>query len=138
MLGGLTADESHNIDWLSDTIKIMLCTSSYTPNQDTHQFKSSITGEVSGTGYVEGGATLTGKTITYDPDTNMVKLDADDVVWENSTITARYAVIYDDTPENNTDKPVLGYIDFEEDKSSNAGNFTLQWNTNGIFTLATP
>src|SRR5690606_7830921 len=85
------------IDLETDTLKVMLCTSSYSPNQDTHQYKSSVTNEVSGTGYTAGGKTLTGVTVTYDTGTNTLTLDADDVTWSSSTITARYAVFYDDT-----------------------------------------
>jgi len=122
------------IDWDTDTIKVMLCTSSYTPNQDTHIYKDvSITNEVTGTGYVAGGATLTNKTIGYTAATNVTKLDADDVTWANSTITARYAVIYDDTPAAN--KPLLGYVDFISDQVSTAGPFTIEWNTGGILAI---
>jgi hypothetical protein len=49
------------INWASDTIKAMLCTSAYTPDPITHAFKSSVTNEVTGTGYTAGGATLGGK-----------------------------------------------------------------------------
>lgn len=52
------------IDWDSDTIKLMLLTSSHTPNLDTHAYKSDLTNEVSGTGYTAGGATLASKTQT--------------------------------------------------------------------------
>lgn len=53
------------LDFDSDTIKAMLCTSSYTPNYDTHQYKSSVGSEVSGTGYTPTGATLSSCTVTY-------------------------------------------------------------------------
>lgn len=122
------------VNYITDTIKVMLCTSAYTPNQDAHIYKSSITGEVTGTGYTAGGATLTNKTMTYDGATNTIKLDADDVVWASSTITARYAVIYDDTGTDST-STLLGYIDFSEDKISSAGNFTITWDTAGIFAV---
>ena len=122
------------VNYITDTIKVMLCTSAYTPDQDAHIYKSSITGEVTGTGYTAGGATLTNKTMTYDGATNTIKLDADDVVWASSTITARYAVIYDDTGTDST-STLLGYIDFSEDKISSAGNFTITWDTAGIFAV---
>lgn len=51
------------IDFNSDTIKVMLCTSSYTPDLDAHVYKSSVTNEVSGTGYTATGATLTSATV---------------------------------------------------------------------------
>ncbi len=122
------------VDWDTDTIKVMLCTSSYTPDQDTHIYKSSVTNEVTGTGYTAGGATLANKTITYTGSTNTIKLDADDITWSNSTITARYAVIYDDTGTDST-STLLGYIDFGEDQVSSAGSFTIKWDAGGIFTV---
>jgi hypothetical protein len=121
------------VDWDTDTIKVMLCTSGYTPNQDTHIYKSSVTNEVTGTGYTAGGATLASKTITYDTATNVVILDAADVTWASSTITARYAVIYDDAGASDAAKVLLGYVDFGSDQSSTAGNFTLTWDATGIF-----
>lgn len=52
------------INFAADTIKAMLCTSSYTPDPLTHRYKSSVTNEVTGTGYTAGGATLASKTVT--------------------------------------------------------------------------
>jgi hypothetical protein len=122
------------INWTSDTIKVMLCTSTYAPNQDTHVYKDvSVTNEVTGTGYTAGGVALTTKTLTYDGTTNIIKFDADDVTWASSTITARYAVIYDDSPASN--KPLLGYVDFGADQSSSNGNFTITWDANGILKI---
>lgn len=122
------------IDFDTDTIKVMLCSSSYVPNQDTHVYKDvSVTGEVTGTGYTAGGATLANKAISYDGATNIIKLDADDVTWASSTITARYAVIYDDTPASN--KPLLGYVDFGENMVSNNGNFTITWDAAGLLKI---
>lgn len=122
------------VNYITDTIKVMLCTNSYTPNQDTHIYKSSITNEVTGTGYTAGGATLANKTMTYDGTTNTIKLDANDITWANSTITARYAVIYDSTGTDST-SVLLGYIDFGEDKISSAGDFKITWDTAGIFAV---
>jgi hypothetical protein len=53
------------IDFDSDTIKGMLCTVTYTPDLDAHIYKSSVTNEVTGTGYTATGATLTSPTMTY-------------------------------------------------------------------------
>jgi hypothetical protein len=122
------------IDWDTNDIKVMLCTSSYTPDQDAHNYKDDVTNEVEGTGYTAGGATLGTKTIDYTAGTNVTKLDAADVTWSESTITARYAVIYADTGTAGT-SPLLGYIDFGEDKSSASGNFTITWDAAGIITF---
>lgn len=124
------------VDWDSDTIKVMLLSSSYTPNQDTHDYLDDVsTYQVTGTGYTAGGATLTSKTVTYDAATNTTVLDAADVTWASSTITARYAVVYDDTPASNATKPLIGYVDLVSDQASNNGNFTIEWDASGIMRI---
>lgn len=47
-----------SIDLDTDTIKVMLVTSAYTPDQDAHTKRSDFTNEVTGAGYTAGGATL--------------------------------------------------------------------------------
>ena len=123
------------IDLDTDTIKVALCTSTYAPNKDTHDFFNDITNEVTGTGYTAGGATLGSVTWTYNSTTDTWTLDAADVVWGSSTITARYAIIYVDTAGASSTDPLIGYVDFESNVSSTAGNFTIQWNASGILTV---
>lgn len=123
------------IDFNSDTIKCMLTTSSYTPDQDTHDYKDDVTNEVSGTGYTATGATIANCTITYTGATNTLKLDGDDVSWATSTITARYAVIYDATPGSDATRPLICYIDFGADVSTTAGTFTITFDAAGIATV---
>lgn len=123
------------IDWDTDTIKVALTTSTYTPNQDTHDYFNDITNEVTGTGYTAGGATLASKTVTYTSGTNTQAFDAADVTWSASTITARYAIIYDSTGTSST-SALIGYVDFGADVISSGGDFTIQWNASGIFTIS--
>jgi hypothetical protein len=123
------------IDLDSDTLKVMLCTSSYTPNQDTHQYKSDVTNEVSGTGYTATGQTLASVTWAYTSGTNTMKLDATDPSWTTSTITARYAVFYDSTPGSDATRPLISYMDFGQDEVSSAGTFTITLDAAGIVTL---
>jgi hypothetical protein len=121
------------IDFDSDTIKVALLANTYTPDQDAHNyFDDVVAHEVTGTGYTAGGNTLANKTNTYDSATNVIKLDADDTTWASSTITARYAVIYDATPATNATRPLIGYVDFGSDQSSSNGNFTITWDSTGI------
>lgn len=138
LMYGLAYKSAFNkeIDWDSDTIKVMLCTSAYTPNQDTHQYKSSVTNEVTGTGYTAGGATLASCTFTYTSGTNTLMLDAADTSWTTSTITARYAVVYDSTPASDATRPLICYVDFGADVVSTAGTFTITWDSAGIATVA--
>ncbi len=90
--------------------------------------------EVSGTGYTAGGAALANKTVTQDNTDNEGVFDADDVTWSTSTITARGAVLYKDGGSAAT-RYLICYIDFGADKSSEAADFTLQWNAEGILNI---
>lgn len=123
------------IDWDTDTVKVALCTSTYSPNQDTHDYFNDVTNEVSGTGYTAGGATLGSKTVNYTSGTNTQAFDAADTVWSTATITARYAIIYVSTGTSST-SPLIGYVDFGADVSSTAGDFTIQWAAGGVVTIA--
>jgi hypothetical protein len=121
------------VDWDSDTIKVALLTSSYTPDQDAHDYFDDVSAaEVTGTGYTAGGNTLGSKTVTYDAATNVIVLDAADLTWASSTITARYAVVYDDSGATAGAKALIGYVDFASDQSSTSGNFTITWDATGI------
>jgi len=134
--GGETAGESIAIDYLSDTIKVALFTSSATMAQDTTEFYGDLSDEVSdsGTNYTTGGAVLGSKTLGYTALTNVVKFSGANTTWASSTITARYAVLYADSGDPST-SPVLGYVDFGQDYTSSSGDFTISWSADGILTV---
>jgi hypothetical protein len=121
------------INYSSDSIKVMLCTSTYTPNQGTHQFKSDITNEVVGTGYTATGVALASKTAATA--TRVATFDAADTSWATSTITARFAVVYDATPATDATRPLICYIDFGADVVSSGGTFSITFDALGIWTL---
>ncbi|SDM21201.1 hypothetical protein [Halarsenatibacter silvermanii] len=83
--------------------------------------------------YEEGGQELANK--SFDVEGNAVVLDGDNIIWPNSNITAHYAVIYDATPAEDTDKKLLGIQDFDGEKSTSDGNFEIQWHENGILAV---
>lgn len=124
-----------SLDLDTDTIKVMLVTSSYTPDQDTHAKRADITNEVSGAGYTAGGATLANKAVTVDNTDNEGVFDADDVTWSSSTITARGAVLYKSRGGAASADELLCYFDFGSDQISSSGNFTISWNAEGILNL---
>lgn len=129
---------SSNLCDMNSETKIMCALySAGTPNQDTMNDKvdvdAAFTEVANGNGYTTGGKALTttdisvtGKVTTY---------NAVDTAWTSSTITARYAVLYDDTETEEADQPVIAYIDFGENKSSEGGTFQLTWHESGIFTI---
>ena len=123
------------VDLDTDTIKCMLVTSSYTPDKD-HDKRDDVTNEVTGTGYTAGGATLAGKTVTADNTNDRAVFDADDAAWPASTITARAAVLYKSRGGASSADELVCYLDFGSDKSSSAGAFTVQFNSNGIIRWA--
>ena len=120
-----------NIDLDTDTFKLMLVTSAYTPTK-THAKRSDITNEVTGTGYTAGGATLANVTVTQDNTNDLAKFDADDVSWATSTITARGAVLYKARGGASSADELVKYFDFGSDQSSVGAAFTVQFNANGI------
>lgn len=123
-----------SIDLDTDTIKVALVTSSYTPDADAHDFFDDITNEVSGTGYSAGGATLANKTVTADNTDDEGVFDADDTSWASSTITARGAVLYKSTGVAST-SPLICYIDFGSNIVSTGGTFLITWSSEGILNL---
>lgn len=134
---GLKSLQMGTIAWKAtagDTIKVALCTSTYSPNQDTHDFFDDITNEVVGAGYTAGGATLTLLDPAYTADGNIAAIDADDVQWTASSLTARYAIIYKSTGTAGT-SPLIGYMDFGEDKTSVSGILKIAWDAAGILKI---
>jgi len=123
-----------SIDLDTDTIKVALVTSSYTPDEDSDEYFDDVTNEVSGTGYTAGGATLASAAVTADTTDDEGVFDADDVSWTSSTITARGAVLYKSTGTPST-SPLIAYLDFGEDKVSTSGTFQITWNAEGILNL---
>jgi len=124
-----------SVDLDTDTIKVALVTSAYTPDKDAHHYRSSVTNEVTGTGYTAGGATLSGKTVAEVDASDWAKFDATDVTWASSNISARAAVLYKSTGAAAADI-LIAYVDFGATKTSSGGDFVIQWATDGIMTLA--
>jgi hypothetical protein len=120
------------VDMVNDTIKCALLTSSHSPDKDSNTWSQISSNEVSGTGYSAGGATLADKAVTQNDTTDKAVFDATDVTWSSSTITARYAVLYDTTVSDN----LICCIDFGANYSSTNGNFTIQFDSAGVLTLS--
>lgn len=106
-----------------DTFKIALYTSSATLDATTTAY--STTNEVAtGGNYSAGGNTLTVSQVPTSTSTT-AWLDFDDTTWASATITANGALIYNST---NSDTAVA-VLAFGGDKTSTAGDFTIQFPT---------
>jgi hypothetical protein len=134
---GLRSAILKKYDYSGDTIKVMLVSDSYTPNQDDHDYKDDVVSyEVSATGYTAGGATLANKTYAITGGSNVLTLDADDTSWSiTGSMTARYAVIYDATPSTDATRPLLGYYDFDSNKTVTDALFKITWPSDGILKI---
>ena len=119
------AAKAINVD--TDAFKVMLVTSTYTPNVDTHNDRADVTNQVTGPGYTAGGNTVN-VTATLNTANDRVDIVLPGTTWPTSTITARGAVYYLDTGTAGNDLLVC-YIDFVTDKSSSADTFTLTQST---------
>lgn len=133
---GVEAFKNGSVDWESDTINVALLVASHTPDQGTHQFFDDVSAdETSGDGYTAGGQALANKTLTYDSTGLHVTLDADNVTWDPSTISAQYAVIYK-TGTAGTDDFLIAYGDAGSEQSSENDAFSIEWNADGILRSA--
>lgn len=93
-----------DIDWDSVSLKAMICDAGYTPDFDAHEFRSSVTNEVSGSGYTAGGVSLTTEAVALDAPNDRVKFTADDADFGTVTFTAgTQIVVYVDTGSSATD-----------------------------------
>jgi hypothetical protein len=129
---GLLKVAQQSLNWAgTDTFKAALTTSAYVPNQDTHTHFGDVTSEVVGTGYTAGGMSLLNRSITYDAASNEVRFLADDISWTDSTLTARYLVIYNDTPAAGS-KWLLGWVNFGADQISVASSFPISFSARRV------
>jgi|TARA_R100001509_G_C4796161_1_gene191486 hypothetical protein len=101
------------------TFKLALYTSSATLGATTTAFTT--TGQASGTNYTSGGANLTAVTPTSSGTTGFT--DFSDLTFGTATITARGCLIYNSSQSNKA----VASIDFGGDKTSTAGDFTIQF-----------
>ena len=124
----------------ADAFKIALYTNSSAFDADTTGYSTSE--EISGTNYTAGGNTLASATIGLGDNSSSVPtafVDFADTTWSTATITdARGALIYNSTlatagtgsTTNHAANPSIAVINFGGDKSSSAGDFTIQFPTN--------
>jgi len=123
-------------NFTSDTFKIALYTSSATLDANTTAYTTS--NEVAATGnYTTGGNTLSVSTTPTNGGSGTTAfIDFADTTWSAATITARGALIYNNSKSN----AAVAVLDFGSDKTSTDGDFTVQFpaatNTTAIIRIA--
>lgn len=104
------------------TFNLALYTSSATLSAATTAYTA--TNEASGTGYTAKGSALT----RVDPSTSgtTALTDFSDLTFSSSSITARGALIFNDSASGD---PSVVVLNFGADKTSSSGDFTIQFPT---------
>jgi len=123
------------IDMDTDTIKVMIVSSAYTPSL-AHTFKSDITNEVTGTNYTAGGTAITGVTLALDG--NTVEWVHNDITWAQSGAgfsTGRTFIWYKDTGTAST-SPLIMYMQEASDFGNVLGDLVLDGSaTTGVLNI---
>ena len=129
-------DGTETLDWNTDTIKVSLHTSTYTPDRDADDYFNDATNELpTANGYTSGGVTITTPTVTFDSATDEIRLDADDVSWASSSITARTAVWKKVKGGASSADPLIGYLPFGADVTTSSGTLSITMDSTGHFKL---
>jgi hypothetical protein len=124
---------------VSGTLKCMLVTSAYTPNQNTDEFVTTpIASEVTGTGYTARGNACASPSWTGPSGGGLLTFDASDpAAWAQNAAgftNARRAIFYYDTGTNGTSRLVAYTNDYGADLSSVPADVEVQINVAGIYT----
>lgn len=118
-----------SIDFDTDTFKVMLTTSAYTENKDTHAKRSDVTNEITGTGYTAGGNTVTVTVGAVDTANDRVDITLGGTTWPASTLTARKAVYYKSRGGAASADELIAVVDFGSDVVTASGTLTLTAST---------
>jgi hypothetical protein len=112
------------VDADTDSFKALLVTSGYTENKSGHSRRSSITSEVSGTGYTGGGVACTLTVSALDTTNHRYTITIGGVSWASSTITARKLIVYKTTGTAANDN-LVACIDFGANVVSTANTLSV-------------
>lgn len=123
------------IDLDDNTLMCMLLADTYTPDATDVVKADLVAHELgAGSGYNTGGVALAN--VTWTESGGITTLDADDPLWTSFSATARYGVVYDDTPTTPVIDPLIVLLDLLANKTGQGGNFYLTLHANGLMRAA--
>ena len=113
----------------AETLKLALFTSAYTPNANTDELYSALSGEVSasGTGYTTGGIAVSAGLTSGYVDTTNARIDANDLSLASASFTTRYGVLY-----NTANSKIRAIFDWGGDKVVTTGTIAILWHADGL------
>ena len=115
----------HDFDTSSDTYKLAMYTSNATLGASTQNYTAS--NEVSSpSGYTAGGGTLVNQGVKVS--SGVAITDFADLSFQNVTLTARGALIYNTTTDGGSGTTdAVAVLNFGSDKTATSGTFTIQF-----------
>lgn len=128
------ADGTAVVDFNTDTIKLMLLKSTYTPNYTGDTYMASLTTYqiTTGTAYVDGGVTLASKSVTTSGSFAIFRSGTISIAQDASGFaTARWGVIYKSTGSQAT-SPAIAVVDLGSDRANTAGPLLIYWTSDKI------
>ncbi len=118
-----------DIDFDTAVFKAMLCSSSYTPNRDTHDFLDDgpRTNEVTGTNWAAGGQTVT-IGMSLDAASDQLRFAVSDISVATVTLTdAKHVVIYNSSPGSDATRHLIAYGTFDTALAPTAGTLAIDF-----------
>lgn len=119
----------------TDDIRVLLVSSTYVFNAAHVTVFDVIPSELSGTGYAR--KPLVNKTLTEDGVNNLVKFDADDLVWSGASFSGvpDAAILYVEST-GDTNRQLVCCVNVSPKITTSGVNYTLTWGPAGILTIA--
>jgi len=140
VLGGEAGSDVGQMDYISDTWRATLHTTTYAPNIDTNEAFADATNELgTANGYTANGVALANKTVSYNATGNVTTYSADDFSWTASGagLTFRYTVVHDDTVATGPPaKPLVGFMDDTGVTLAAGSTYTVDITASGLFTAS--
>lgn len=136
---------NNTINWVTDTLKVLLVGSTYSANADDSFVSPTIAAgqELSGTGYAggyggSGRKTLSSKTVVRNDTNDRAEFNAAAVTWSgiNAGTIAAAVIIRERTSTGDTMSELIAYVNTGGfPVVTNGGDFTMTWSSNGVLQL---
>lgn len=112
---------------------LALVSNSYSPNDDTDQYVSSLTNVVTPSNFT-AYFILSSPSVVLDTGANQGILYASNISMYNVTFgtTVRAAVLFASSALGVASSPLIAYIDFTTDQTVTAGTFNITWASGGV------
>jgi len=133
-VSGMKAIGDGGIAWASADVRVLLVTSAYTFDE-THDFVSDLSGELTNTGY--GRKNVAGRSSILDDANHRTKFDAGDTLFASlgAGSTPSFAIVYLYNASDSAAQ-LIACCELTAPPAPNGGDYTIQWGADGVFVAA--